>query len=168
MARLRFHPALSAARRFSLGDAVILLALAAFLYLGVRLALHAPAAVAGPEISLEPGALPWYAAFSLARMSAAYALSLAFSLAYGYYAARNRRAEQVMMPLLDVLQSVPILSFLPVVLLSLSVVLPAAAAAGNTTDRESSTTGRKERMGTLCNTSSNGIITCSARRLRAA
>jgi NitT/TauT family transport system permease protein len=129
MARLRFHPALSAARRFSLGDAVILLALAAFLYLGVRLALHAPAAVAGPEISLEPGALPWYAAFSLARMSAAYALSLAFSLAYGYYAARNRRAEQVMMPLLDVLQSVPILSFLPVVLLSLSVVLPAAAAA---------------------------------------
>lgn len=129
MARLKFHPALPATPRFTLGDAVILLALAAFLYIGARLALHAPAVVAGPEISLDAAALPWYAALSLARMSAAYALSLAFSLAYGYYAARNRRAEQMMMPLLDVLQSVPILSFLPVVLLSLSVLLPGAVAA---------------------------------------
>lgn len=98
MARLRFHIALPATPRFTLGDALILLVLAAFLYMGARLALHAPAVVAGPTISFEPGALPWYAALSLARMSAAYALSLTFSLVYGYYAARNCRAEQLMMP----------------------------------------------------------------------
>ena len=44
-------------------------------------------------------------------------------------AAYNRRAEKVMLPLLDVLQSVPILSFLPVVLLSLSAILPQRLAA---------------------------------------
>ena len=51
-------------------------------------------------------------------------LSLLFSLFYGYAAARNRTARTVLMPLLDVLQSVPILSFLPVVLLSLTAILP--------------------------------------------
>ena len=129
MARVRFSLALPSTPPLTLGDGMILLALASLLYLGARLALHAPAVVAGPTISLEAGALPWYAALSVARMSAAYLLSLVFSLAYGYYAARNRRAEKVMMPLLDVLQSVPILSFLPVVLLSLSVVLPTNLAA---------------------------------------
>lgn len=129
MARMRFSLALPATPPLTLGDGVIVLALTGALYVGVRLALQAPAAVAGPEISLDAAALPWYAALSVARMSAAYALSLVFSLAYGYYAARNRSAEQVLMPLLDVLQSVPILSFLPVVLLSLSVLLPTAIAA---------------------------------------
>ena len=62
-------------------------------------------------------------------MFAAYILSLAFTLFYGYIAARNRTAEKILMPLLDVLQSVPILSFLPVVLLSLSVILPEHFAA---------------------------------------
>jgi NitT/TauT family transport system permease protein len=51
-----------------------------------------------------------------------------FTLVYGYLAAYNRRAEQVLMPLLDVLQSVPILSFLPVVLLSLSAICRNVAA----------------------------------------
>lgn len=129
MARLRFSLALPASRLFSLGDGVILLALAGVLYVGARLALDAPAVVAGPEISLAPAALPWYAALSVARMGAAYALSLAFTLGYGYYAAHSRRAERVMMPLLDVLQSVPLLSFLPVVLLSLAAVLPVGIAA---------------------------------------
>jgi NitT/TauT family transport system permease protein len=57
-------------------------------------------------------------------MAAAYLLSLLFTLFYGYVAAYNRRAEHVLLPLLDVFQSVPILSFLPVVLLSLSAILP--------------------------------------------
>ena len=129
MARLRFSLPLPSTPPLTLGDGAILLALAAALYVGAHLALHAPPVVEGPAISLDASALPWYAAFSVARMSAAYALSLAFSLGYGYYAAHNRTAERIMMPLLDVLQSVPILSFLPVVLLSLSVVLPAEAAA---------------------------------------
>ena len=129
MAQPQFSPTLPHATRFTFGDVVMLGALTGTLYMGARLALHAPAVVAGPQISLEAAALPWYAALSVARMGAAYALSLAFSLVYGHYAAHNRRAERVMMPLLDVLQSVPILSFLPVVLLSLSVLLPTAVAA---------------------------------------
>lgn len=111
------------------GDGFVLLVLVAVLYVGVRLALRAPAVVQGPAISLSLSALPWYALLSVARMAAAYALSLLFTLVYGYWAAYNRRAEQVLMPLLDVLQSVPILSFLPVVLLGLSAILPEAVAA---------------------------------------
>ena len=44
---------------------------------------HDPRRIAGPDISLATGALPWYAGLSLARMAAAYALSLAFTLACG-------------------------------------------------------------------------------------
>lgn len=111
------------------GDLVALAVVAVFLYLGVRLAFNAPAILKGPEISLSPGALPWYAALSIGRMTVAYAMSITFTLIYGRIAAFNRRAEQLLMPLLDVLQSVPILSFLPVVLLSLSIILPQNIAA---------------------------------------
>jgi ABC-type anion transport system, duplicated permease component len=45
-------------------------------------------------------------------MFAALAVSTAFSLTYGYAAAKSRRAERVLIPLLDVLQSVPVLGFL--------------------------------------------------------
>jgi len=112
-----------------LGDGLILLGIATLLYAGARLAFNAPAIVAGPDISLSPSALPWYAFLSVGRMTAAYFLSLLFSLFYGYAAAHHRTARMVLMPLLDVLQSVPILSFLPVVLLSLSSVFPAGLAA---------------------------------------
>ncbi len=116
-------------RLFTWGDAVALLLIAVLLYGGVRLAFNAPAEIQGPEIRLEPRALPWYALLSVGRMAGAYLLSLTFTLLYGRAAAYNRRAERVLMPLLDVLQSVPILSFLPVVLLSLSAILPQAVAA---------------------------------------
>jgi len=116
-------------RGFSMGDVVVLVGIAVLIYVGVRLALQAPETVAGPTISLSPRVLPYYALRSLGRMAAAYFLSLAFTLVYGRLAAYNRRAEQVLMPLLDVLQSVPILSFLPVVLLSLSAILPERTAA---------------------------------------
>lgn len=120
----RYFRFLSPLRPFSWADAVVLLALAVLLYLGVRLAMGAPEAVRGPEINLSPAVLPYYVGLSLGRMVAAYALSLVFSLIYGSLAAKNRIAEKILLPLLDVLQSVPILSFLPVVLLSLSAVLP--------------------------------------------
>lgn len=110
-------------------DVFILLLLASLVYAGARMAFRAPAVVAGPDVSLSPWALPWYALLSVGRMTAAYALSLAFSLAYAYAAARNRAARRILMPLLDVLQSVPILSFLPLVLLSLVAVLPQGWAA---------------------------------------
>jgi len=129
MRLLRFGPALPQTPALTLGDGFIILGIATFLYLGARLAFHAPAVVHGPEISLSLLALPWYALLSVGRMAAAYFLSLLFSLAYGYAAARNRSARTVLMPLLDVLQSVPILSFLPVVLLGLAAILPQSFAA---------------------------------------
>ena len=124
MRRFRFSPALPPTRPLTLGDGVILLAVAALLYVGARLAINVPSVIAGPAINLSPRALPWYAFLSIGRMLVAYLLSLLFTLVYGYAAARSRTAEKVLMPLLDVLQSVPILSFLPVVLLSLSAFSP--------------------------------------------
>lgn len=110
---------------FRAGDLFIALALAAVLYFGARLAAGAPERLLGPFISLDPGALPYYALRSLLRMIAAYSLALGFTLAYGYIAAKNRRAESIMLPALDVLQSVPILSFMPVAVLSLITLFPA-------------------------------------------
>lgn len=109
---------------FTWGDVLVIGLMAVLLYGGARLAFATPPIIKGPHISLDPSALPWYTALSLGRMLAAYILSLLFTLVYGRTAAYNRRAESVLMPLLDVLQSVPILSFLPIVLLSLVAILP--------------------------------------------
>lgn len=116
-------------RGLNLADLVVLLAVGVVVYIGVRLSLDAPRVIHGPEISLSPLMLPFYAVLSVGRMLLAYLLSLVFSIIYGYVAATNKRAEKVLLPLLDVLQSVPILSFLPVVLLSFSALLPANTAA---------------------------------------
>jgi len=116
-------------RGLNLADLVVLLAVGVVVYIGVRLSLDAPRVIHGPEISLSPLMLPFYAVLSVGRMLLAYILSLVFSIIYGYVAANNKRAEKVLLPLLDVLQSVPILSFLPVVLLSFSALLPASTAA---------------------------------------
>src|SRR5580700_3395880 len=76
------------------------------------------------EISSSPLALPAYAGYSLLRISIAYFLSLIFTLVYGYVAAYNPRAERFMLPLLDVLQSIPVLSFLPGVMLAMVALFP--------------------------------------------
>ena len=79
-----------------------------------------PAAV----ISQSPLALPVYAANSLLRIITAYLLSLLFTLVYGYTAAYHAKAEQIMIPLLDILQSIPVLSFLPGVMLAMVALFP--------------------------------------------
>jgi NitT/TauT family transport system permease protein len=76
------------------------------------------------EIARSPLALPAYAGYSLLRITIAYVLSLAFTLVYGYTAAYNPRAERFMIPLLDVLQSIPVLSFLPGVMLAMVALFP--------------------------------------------
>jgi NitT/TauT family transport system permease protein len=76
------------------------------------------------EILRSPLALPAYAGYSLLRITVAYILSLAFTLVYGYIAAYNPRAERFMIPLLDVLQSIPVLSFLPGVMLAMVALFP--------------------------------------------
>src|SRR5271168_3648848 len=76
------------------------------------------------EISRSLRALPAYAGYSLLRITIAYVLSLGFALVYGYVAANNARAERFMIPLLDVLQSIPVLSFLPGVMLAMVALFP--------------------------------------------
>jgi len=75
-------------------------------------------------IRLDIGALPEYALFSLARIAVAYVLSLIVAVIYGYIAAHNATAERVMIPLLDTLQSIPVLSFLPPVMLAMVALVP--------------------------------------------
>jgi NitT/TauT family transport system permease protein len=75
-------------------------------------------------ISRSPRMLPLYAFYSLLRIAIAYFLSLAFTLVYGYVAAYNARAERIMIPLLDILQSIPVLSFLPGVMLAMVALFP--------------------------------------------
>jgi NitT/TauT family transport system permease protein len=77
------------------------------------------------EIQLHPGALPKYAIFSLIRIAIGYLLSLIFTFVYGYIAAYNAKAERFMIPLLDILQSIPVLSFLPTVMVSMVALFPA-------------------------------------------
>ena len=76
------------------------------------------------EISLHLTALPKYALFSVLRIAIAYIFSFLFTLVYGYVAAYNRKAERFMIPLLDTLQSIPVLSFLPGVMISMAALFP--------------------------------------------
>jgi NitT/TauT family transport system permease protein len=75
-------------------------------------------------ISKRPSALPGYTAYSVLRMAVAYVLSLGFSLIYGYVAAYYPKAERLMIPLLDIMQSIPVLSFLPGVMLAMIALFP--------------------------------------------
>jgi NitT/TauT family transport system permease protein len=82
------------------------------------------APVAAVEISLSPTAIPRYAFYSLVRMIVAYVLSLVFAIGYGYVAAYNQRVEAAMLAVLDILQSIPVLSFLPGVMLAMVSLFP--------------------------------------------
>ena len=77
-----------------------------------------------PTVSLEPRYLPYYAARSTLRMFLALGASLLFSVLYGYIAAKSRRAEQVLIPLLDILQSVPVLGFLSITVTGFIALFP--------------------------------------------
>src|SRR5437773_10239891 len=72
----------------------------------------------------DPWALPRYTFYSLTRGLVAYVLSLGFTLVYGYWAAKDHQAERVLVPLLDILQSIPVLSFLPGLVLALVALFP--------------------------------------------
>jgi NitT/TauT family transport system permease protein len=79
-----------------------------------------------PEIviSQSPRALPVYAFYSVVRIGLAYLLSLVFAIGYGYVAAYNKRIEALMIAGLDILQSIPVLSFLPGVMLAMVALFP--------------------------------------------
>ncbi|MFD2181307.1 ABC transporter permease [Rhodoplanes azumiensis] len=75
-------------------------------------------------ISLDPLALPGYAARTALRMIVALGLSLLFTFTYATLAARSRRAELVLVPILDILQSVPILGFISVTIVFFMSLAP--------------------------------------------
>jgi NitT/TauT family transport system permease protein len=105
LSRLRFRPL-----DLAIGIAVVLL-----IYVVIRVGAGARAPVHhATSINTSPSQLPYYAARSLLRMFIALVFSYAFSLGYAYVAARNLRARRVLIPALDILQSVPVLGFLAV------------------------------------------------------
>jgi NitT/TauT family transport system permease protein len=75
-------------------------------------------------ISLDPWALPQYALRTVLRMALALVASLVFSLSYAALAAKSRQAEKILIPLLDVLQSVPILGFLSITVTGFIALFP--------------------------------------------
>jgi len=99
-------------------DVVVGAALLALLFGLLRLApaLNAPflPKTAPSQISTDPANLPYYAVRSLLRMFIALILSILFTFVYATAAARLRRLEKVLLPILDILQSVPVLGFLAV------------------------------------------------------
>lgn len=106
-------------------DALMLCAVAAVAYGIMRAAAEWRAPLSpNVQVSLSPLELPYYAGLSTLRMAIAYVLSLVFSIAYARIAAGSRTAERFMLPLLDILQSVPILSFMPGVVLGLAALFP--------------------------------------------
>jgi NitT/TauT family transport system permease protein len=80
--------------------------------------------VPSAQISQSARALPLYAFYSVVRIGVAYLLSLIFAVGYGYYAAYHPRVEAFMIAVLDILQSIPVLSFLPGVMLVMVSLLP--------------------------------------------
>ncbi len=71
-----------------------------------------------PFISLDFKYIPLYGLYSISRIFIALFISLGIALTYGYAAAHSRIMERVLVPLLDVLQSIPVLSFMPAVVVS--------------------------------------------------
>ena len=75
-------------------------------------------------INLDPWYLPQYALRTVLRMAAALVASLIFSLAYAALAAKSRIAEKILIPVLDILQSVPILGFLSITVTGFIALFP--------------------------------------------
>ena len=76
------------------------------------------------EINLSPWSLPKYTFFSMMRGLVAYVISLAFTFVYAFWAAKDKRAERLLVPLLDILQSIPVLGFMPGLVLALVAMFP--------------------------------------------
>ena len=108
-------------------DGVVVLAILVMLWLIVSLGgdmrvhfdeLHAPA------LSLDLKYIPYYTARTVLRMFIAFAASLIFTFVWGYAAAKSRRARKIMLPIIDILQSVPVLGFLSITVTGFLALFP--------------------------------------------
>ncbi len=98
--------------RRGIGGVASILIVAALLALFFGFSKYMPV-LHGPRLSVSARHLPYYAFCSFNRMLAAYLLALVFSIAYGMMAARGRMWERVMIPAIDIAQSVPVVGFFP-------------------------------------------------------
>ncbi|HEX7385878.1 MAG TPA: ABC transporter permease subunit [Castellaniella sp.] len=125
------HPAMEAGspRRYvpNLWDVfafALILTLLILIYKGSREAFAPLASLQQHPVSLDPHNLPEYALRTTLRMLAAMVASLLFTFVYGSLAAKNRRAERILIPLLDILQSVPILGFISFTVVGFMALFP--------------------------------------------
>src|SRR3989442_550215 len=120
MKPLRLPPA-----RLGLADIAILCLLGGVIAVVVSFAreFEAPFPQA-VRIGLSPAALPWYTLYSLSRGVLALLISYLFALGFGWAAAKSPAAERLLLPLLDILQSIPVLGFLPGLVLGLMSLFP--------------------------------------------
>jgi NitT/TauT family transport system permease protein len=100
-------------------DGLLILAIIALIFAIVKTAAQFSGDYSDPAIATDPQVLPQYTAQTLLRMTFAYFLSLGFSIVYAYIAYRSSLLAKILIPLLDILQSIPVLSFLPGVVLVL-------------------------------------------------
>jgi NitT/TauT family transport system permease protein len=123
----RFPPALRPPgfRRLGLADVAILCLLGGVIATVVAFAheFEAPFAQA-VRIDLRFSALPRYTLYSLSRGVSALLISYLFALGFGWAAVKSRAAERLLLPLLDILQSIPVLGFLPGLVLGLVSLFP--------------------------------------------
>ena len=108
-------------------DAIVVLAVFVLLWLLVVLTgdmrvrfdeLHPP------PLSLDVALIPYYTARTVLRMFIAFTAALLFTFTYGYVAVKSARARKVMLPLLDILQSVPVLGFLSITVTGFLALFP--------------------------------------------
>jgi NitT/TauT family transport system permease protein len=115
-------------RPTQMADIVVLLATFLLIYVlarvgsGFFVAFKPPGIT--PTIKLDIKDLPYYAVRSTIRMFLALGLSVLFTLGYGYAAAKNKQAERILVPLLDILQSVPVLGFLSITVTGFIAMFP--------------------------------------------
>ena len=114
-------------RTFSWVDLVILLSVFGLawtiLHFGHGMTVHFDEGQA-PEISTDIRNIPYYAGRTVLRMWIAFGFSLLFTFVVGYAAAKNRIARSIILPALDILQSVPVLGFLSITVTGFMALFP--------------------------------------------
>src|SRR6202521_2774979 len=112
------------ATRWDLIAIVVVIGLLTSLAEASRGLLEPLAKLSAAPLSLDPINLPFYAARTTLRMFAALALSLLFTFTYATWAAKSARAEKLLVPILDILQSVPILGFISITVVFFMSLVP--------------------------------------------
>lgn len=129
MSKLRQFPSRGAVRvaRMRPVDVLVLLGVVAVFYCAARIGASADQpydAAEPPVVSTDPGQLPYYAGRSLLRMFAGLVPAVLFTIVFGTWAARSRRAAKVIVPAIDILQSVPVLTFLSITVTGFIAMFP--------------------------------------------